>query len=322
MAMILLVGYIVVYVFNKIRENKMTMSITINMVAFFSVAMFSWWIYVSGHINVLSDIIRVGFSEEIFVRAPVEVIGYIGTIPIFEQFFNQFGIFLFFSISLIGCFYMLTSEYGNNLTFKIAVVGLTPLTIGFFSLIFGYFIIPERWWYFSQILLAVPIAIAFLLLCARFLNKSLKPVFLFFLTVLISFIMIMSPNANFDNQLFSSNTGVRSAFTESEMTAAAFFVEKSNGDISSDYDFFTNPSSSVLINFYGLSYGRIKSLDDSILYEDFSKDGIIKVIRKEIVDKPFRLFGLVYRLDYDPFKSLDIKGFSSIYDCDSVKGFI
>lgn len=322
MAIILFVSYLIVKIFNKIYNKKMEMSITTNIVAFFLVAMFSWWIYASGHIKVLADIIKVGFNEEIFVHAPSKVIGYIATTPIFEQFFNQFGIFLFFSISLIGCFYMISLEYGNHSTFKIAVVGLTPLIVGFSSLIFGYFIIPERWWYFSQILLAIPIAIAFLLLCTRFLNKSLKPIFILFLTVFISFVMVMSPNANLDNHIFSPNTGVRSALTETEMTTAAFFVEKSIGNLSSDFDYFTNPSSSILINYYGLNYDRIKSLDASLLKGEFFKNGNILVIRNEIVKRPFRLFGQVYKLNYDPVKSLDIKGFSEIYDCTSVKGFL
>jgi hypothetical protein len=217
---------------------------------------------------------------------------------------------------------MISLDYGNILTFKIALVGLTPLIIGFFSLIFGYFILPERWWYFSQILLTIPIAVAFLLFCNIFKKKSLKPVFPFFLTIFISFIMILSPNANFDNHIFSPNTGVRSALTEAEITAAAFFIEKSTDSISSDYDYFVNPSSSILINYYGLSYDRIRSLDISLLKDEFFENDKIIVIREEIVKRPFRLSGQVYKLNYDPIKSLDIKGFSKIYDSTKVKGFL
>ena len=107
MTIILFVSFLVTYFFNKFYYKKDEILITINIVAFFSVAMFSWWIYVSGHINTLSDLVRMGFSEEIFVKAPNEIIGYMDTVPILEQLFNQIGMFLFFSISLIGFFFMI-----------------------------------------------------------------------------------------------------------------------------------------------------------------------------------------------------------------------
>ena len=320
MAIILFVSYLVAYGFNKIYK-KNEMSVTINMAIFFSVAMFSWWIYASGHIEKLADIVRVGFQETSFVHAPQEVIIYLATVPVSEQIFNQLGSFLFFSISFLGCFYMISRKHGNFSTLNAAVVGMTPLAVGFFSLIFGYFTIQERWWYFSQILLAVPLAIALLLLCGKIRNRSLKPIFLIFLTIFISFLMVMSPTANLDNHTFSPNTGIRSALTESEITTAAFFVEKSIGTLSSDYDYFTNPSSSILINYYDLNYSKIKSLDTAFFTRKFDNMSSIIVIREQILNKPFRIFGQPFKLNYDPRKALDEQGFSRIYDCNSVFGF-
>lgn len=320
MALILLVSFLINYFYNKIY-NKNEIPVTINVVAFFIITMFSWWIYASGHIKKLSDIILAGFQEEIFIHAPEEILRYINNISFSERLFNQLGIFVFFSIAIIGCFFMISKKYGNYHTFNIAIIGMTPLAVGFFSLIFGYFLIPERWWYFSEVLLAVPIAVASILLCMKIERNSLKTLFIFFLIAFLSFIMIMSPIANVDNPIFSSNTNARSAFIESEIITAAFFVEKSVENLSSDYDYFTNPSSSILINFFGLNNTKIKSLDVSFLTKNFTRINTI-VIRNEIINKPFRLFGQIFKLDYNPQKYLEEKGFSRILDSNSAKGYI
>ena len=315
MAIILFVILLISYILNKIYHEKKEKSVTINIAVFFSVAMFSWWIYASGHINTLADMIRAGFHETFFVNAPNAVIGYISTVPVSEQIFNQLGIFLFFSISFLGCFCMISKKYGNFSTIRLAVVGMTPLAIGFISLIFRYSVIQERWWYFSQILLAIPVAMAFILLFAKINSKSLKTIFLFFLTVLLSFLMITSPMANVDNRTFSPNTDVRLAFTESEITSVAFFSEKSVKPLLLDSDY-----SGILTNYYSLNGERVRSLDTSLITGEFGRGGTI-VIREEIVGRPFNLFGQPFKLNYDPKQALENQGFSKIYDCSSVFGF-
>ena len=323
MAIILFVSWFALKIYNKIHHEHKMAPVTFTIAIFFIITMFSWWSYASGHITTLVKLIGWGFSIDFFVHAPEAILGYIFTVPFSEQLFNQLGMFLFFALSLIGCFYMISKKYGSSHTFIMAIVGATPLAIGFFSLITGHSVIEQRWWYFSQILLALPLAITFFLLCGVIKNKFAKPFLLLFLTFFLSFIMITSPKANIDNHTFSPNTGIRPPSTEAELRAAAFFVEKSVYNISSDYDYFTNPSSSIPVNYYNMSYSRIKSLDTSLITGEFERNGnIIVVIREEIVDKPFRLFGQPFKLNYDPRQSLNEQGFSKIYDCNSVSGFM
>jgi hypothetical protein len=321
MAIILFVSLICSYIFRTTYFKNNKKFVTINMAAFFSVAMFSWWIYGSGHINTLADFIQAGFRASNLIFAPKEVTEFILKVPQIEQIFNVIGLFLFFSISVIGCFYMISKKYGNALTLSFSIIGITPLAIGFISLITGYYLIPERWWYFSQILLAIPISLTFILLCNKIKRKSLKTLFLFFLITFLTFAMIISPTANLDNRIFSQNTGLRSALTKSEITAASFFAEKSAATLSSDFDYFTNPSSSILINYFNINSTRIKSLDQSILTRKFDRNYSIIVIREEIITQPFRIFGQTYKLDYNLKKSLEIQGFSVIYDSNSVSGY-
>ena len=315
MLIILFIINLISYSINKIYPEKKVKFVTMNIAVFFLVVMFSCWIYLSGHIITLAKIIQVGFQEEIFVNAPKAIIGYAASVPVSEQIFNQLGAFLFFSISFIGCFYMISKKYGNFYTLIIAVVGIVPLAIGLFGTIFGYFVIEERWWYFSQILLTIPLSIAFIIFCSKIKNKSLKPIFLFCLTVILSFLLIMSSKANLDNHMFSPNTGVRLALTESEIKGAAFFSEKSIKPLLLDHDY-----SLIITNYYSLKDKRVKSLDTSLLTEDFSSGGTI-LIREEIINRPFRLFRQPFKLNYDLTQALETQGFSRIYDSNSVFGF-
>jgi hypothetical protein len=133
--------------------------------------------------------------------------------------------------------------------------------------------------------------------------------------------MILSPIATVDNTFLSPNTGIRSALTKSEIAAPRFFINHSEEEFLSDYDYLTNPSSSIMMNYYGLNHTRIKSLDPYLIKGEFTYENGITIIREEIVDKPFRSFGQIYKLHYNLIQKLDEQGFSKIYDCNSVFGF-
>jgi hypothetical protein len=295
----------------------MVSPVSINLAVFFSVAMFSWWIYVTGHIKTLGDIISIGFSPDFFIHAPNEVLTYLTRVPIFELLFNQLGMFIFFSISLIGFFYMVSKKYGNSTTMNYAIVGIIPLSIGFFSLVIGTYVIPDRWWYFSQILLALSVSISLIMVYNRMRYRFVKPIFLTLMTIFLSFLMIMSPEANIDNPIFSPNTGVRLAMTESEMTAASFFVEKSVSTLSVDSDY-----GNVIYNYFISNNPKIEPLDNYLLKGQFNISGRTIVLRNIIVDKPFRLFGQPFKLNYNPIHIIENQGNSNIYNCKSVYGFV
>jgi hypothetical protein len=194
--------------------------------------------------------------------------------------------------------------------------------IGFFSLITGHSVLEQRWWYFSQILLSIALAVSLVIFYGILKNKIAKTALLFFLTFYLSFIMVTSPQSNIDNQIFSPNTGIRSASTESEIRAAGFFVDKSISNISSDYSYFTNPSSSIPVNYYYFNPNKIKSIENALLTGKFHINNSVIAVREEIIGNPLRLFGQPYKLNYDPREILGGQGFSKIYDSKSVSGFL
>jgi len=316
LAILLFVFWAGFRVYNSMyREWKASVPVSIPVL--FTVGMFSWWTFASGSIRVLAELIKWGFSLDYFLsmraRAmPEYVVRYASNVPFSEQLFNNLGMFLFFAVSLVGCLYMVYKRFGSSYRFVMALGGAIILVVSSFAQIAGVGIIVERWWYFSQILLPLPLAVAFFLLCGIVRNKVGKTLLLATLTFSLSFLMIMSPTANLDNPTFSPNTQVRFALTESELQAVERVSNMWNKTIGVDGYYSELRTSSYLV----------KEINREIAYVNYTDcQDMFVLIRKEIVNRPF-LLSYVYKLDYDPREVLSSQIFSRVYDCDSVSGFV
>ena len=186
--------------------------------------------------------------------------------------------------------------------------------MGFFSLLAGTEILNVRWIDFAEIILSIQIAVAIVIFYNLVKSEKLKIIVLTVFIGLFSFVMITSSIANIDNNIFSPNSDIRYAFTTPEIEAANFFTEKSIGNISSDFDYEINPSSSLFTNDFNMSYSRIDSLDDFLLTGQINDTGNIIIIRKYILTNPFRLESGLYQLKFDPLKRLNDLKFNKIYD--------
>ena len=279
----------------------------------FTIAMFAWWTYASGSVGTLADLINWGFSVDYFTSNPEEIRGYATAIPPGEQLFNNLGMFLFFAFSFIGIFYMI-SRRGGSSSFAMAWVGMAPLAIGFFSLISGHSVIEHRWWYFAQILLSIPLAVAIYIVGTW---KSKLPLhlysFIFGLVVALSILMIMSPPANIDNLMFSPNSHMRFSPTEAELTSVTTLINKWDGLIKTD---------EYLAGSQKFQYPQVSAFCQQLYSDDYlSLSDHIIIIRKATVGRPFKIFSSIYKLDYDLNVRLDGLGFSRIYDSNSGSGY-
>jgi hypothetical protein len=292
--------------------------VTLVIPVFFAVGMLSWWTYVSGDINTLGELIKSGFSSSYFIKPmPENVVRYLYNVPTSETIFNNLGLFLFFSISLIGCLFMI-SKFGNSRSFALAIGGLVTVALAFFPSLLNMQIIVERWYYFSQILLALPLAIAICLLFLSIRSKVAGSLLLVALTFSLSFLMILSPAANMNNSTFSPNTQVRYAFTESELQAVQMITKIWNGTVGVDSYCSELPSGQPL----SFSTDLTQDISEELYSMNFSVGrGRLIMIRKEIIDHPFLLFQAIYKLDYDPRETIVAQGFNRVYDCGTVQGF-
>jgi len=315
MAILLFVSWGALIIFCAYYHSGKDNRVSLIRLVGFTVTMFAWWTYAaSSSIAVLGKLIEWGFNIDVFMRTPEGFRGYEASIPLGEQLFNNLGMFLFFAFSFIGIFYMI-SQRGSSSTFAMAWVGMAPLAIGFFSLISEHSVIEHRWWYFAQILLSIPLAVAIYIVGTW---KSKRPIhlysFVFGFVVLLSILMIMSPTANVDNPFCSPNSHMRYSLTEAELESLKTVTDKWNGPIKTDEYFagtqkFQNP--------------QVSAFCQEIYSEDYLslKESIV-VIREAVVGRPFKIFSSIYKLDYDLNEKLDGLRFSRIYDSNAVSGYL
>jgi hypothetical protein len=332
LAMLLFLIWLGFEIYKRLRYQAATTA-RIFLVAFilFTGATLSYWTFVSGTIHTFVSLFQTGFSGEYFgilppgETLPPEVYGalqiaiaqYRNNVPFLEQLFNNLGLFLFFALSFIGCFAMLSKIMRNRYSFALVVGGLTILVINFFGIITYRGFLSDRWNYFSQILLAIPVGVAVFWLGGLPAKKIANACLIGVMTFVLSLLMIMSPQANLDNRTFSPNTIVRFAFFESELQGVETVSRLWNGKIGSD-------GYVECLGFLPPLDNRIKDIGQELYTRDFnaSKDAFI-LVREEIVQHPFKLHSYgIYRLDYVPSQALREQGFSKVYDNGSVSGFI
>jgi len=293
-------------------SRKVPVSLTYSVL--FIVSMFAWWAFSTRYLNTLGKLLKWGFSIDSFSKSPQDLAPkYIMMVPIPEQIFNFLGMFLFFTLCFVGCFYMISKKHGSCSTFIFTIIGLTPLFLGFFSLITKHSVIEHRWFYFAQIFLSIPFAVSIMVISNSFKNNYLKYGLLFFSMTFISFLMIMSPLANVDNHIFSPNSSATSSFTMSELQAVKTTSNIWNGTIKTD-----RVCSGCLNTMYILEPFCDEIYRKNIL--DLQHNMVL--IRKNIIGKPFKLFSSLFILDYDPRELLSDSYFSKIYNCGSVEGYL
>lgn len=288
--------------------------VPINFCILFAVCMFGWWSFISGHLNSLVSLFKWGFNVDFFAKTATDIsMETLSQISIFEQLFENIGMFLFFSLSFIGCLYMVSQKYGNSLKFSFTLVAITPLFIGFFSLIFDKFTIVQRWWYFSQIMLAIPLSIALILVFNMIMNNSVKYITITSFTILLTFLLITNSIANIDNHTFSPHS-IKFSLTSSELKAIETNSHIWNGNIKTDW-------------YYAKSqkyYFNTESFDKELYEENLLvlKGNSLILIRDYIIHNPFQLCNSIKLLNYDLNRRIELLGFSNTYDNGHVEGYV
>lgn len=325
---------------NVLPRIKANLPINLYLPVLFTAALMGWWRH-TGHLELLVRWSRIGFGASYFSAPPPDipvtplppdipvspppevtptelVANWTQSIPVSEQLFVVIGLFLFFGISFIGVLYLISQRHGNRYSFPAVLGGFVLLAIAFFGMCTERWILADRWIFLSQILLAIPVGAAFLLLCGLSKNKLTKvsPVVMLFLA--LSFPMIVSPTANLDNRTFLPNVTVRYAVTESEAQAMDTLLSMGVRKIGTDayYD--------------KLLIGREKDIelvqiDDPLITGDFNALDLhdtMVVIREEMAQHPIKFKYGTYQLDYDARHALAEQHFSKTYDCGSVSAFL
>lgn len=269
----------------------------------FTVSMLFWWTYASGHIGTLGKLISWGFSMDSFIQGP-SLRAYIPPTPLFEKIFDSIGMFLFFSISFIGIFYAI-SRRGNFYNFITSIIGFSALSLGFFSIVSGHSIVDERWWYFAEIFLSIPLAVAVILVGSKL--GPFNHVFQSLFVSILALLLIVCPAANNDS---------KTALTLSELKAIKTISIINEDEIYTDT--YTASSQNWIYGF------RFMDFSLNLLNKNFNNISTERflLIRTSIVKRSFKLMNIPYKLDYDPRNEFSKLAFSKLYDNGFASGFM
>jgi len=302
------------HIYRRIYRRKLTIALSLNTAITFTVGMFAWWIYASGFIVDFAHIIRWAFEKE--SMAPVTLVATQAPLP--EQLFSYLGMLLFFTTSFIGILYMVSKKFGNLYSFVVAIGVIVLFGIWASATLTGTsdLILAHRWISLNQVMLAIPLGSAVLLIHKvvkhKLIGSFLLPIFI----LLLAFFMVITPQANQDNRTFCPNIADRSAFTHSEIQAVQTISNTCGKTIGTDW-YYCIISCIVPLD------TEITPISKALLDGDFSHcQDMLILVREEIVKHPFLVGGTVVKLNYDPCLALGKQGFSCIYSCGSVKGFI
>lgn len=309
----LFVGWTSVIVFGRVFTGAGKTRLSLQTAVAFSVAMFGWWTYASNQLREFVIPLKWGLKLDLFSRSPQQVVEYSAGVPLWEQVFNSLGVYLFFAFALIGCFYMFSRKCSNSKAFAIAAIGIVILLVPYLSFATGHFIIEDRWWYSAQVIMSIPFAVSLILIRNFMTRRSLRTAVQMTIVVVVAFLMTISWTANVDNYVLSPDMGGRTALTDSELETGKALVTF-GGVVGSDGYYADS------LRYLGAVSERI---DGELLNGSFdTKPGVVILLRSEIIHHTFFLYSDFWKLGYDPNIILDTQGFSRIYDCSSVRGYI
>jgi hypothetical protein len=318
MALSLITGWISLFIYKNVyKKTKNYFPLTLAM--YFTVTMLCWWMYASNTLTSIFKLIDWGLKVDPSLgETPLDVLTYISTINLDQQIFINLGTFIIFSLSIFGFFFLISKRYTNEKKYLYGFIAIMPLLISFLTIISGYSIIQARWLFISEILLAIPAAITLSTLSNHFSHKKLKVVLLFGTVFLLSFFMIMHSNiSNIDNTQFYPDGGVRYAFTTSEL-ASFESINSFNTTYTTD-GYYLSLNSTSLID----GSDNIKTISNGVYNNNITNTtNSMILIRNGIEEKPFIIFGSIYKINFNIGDLLKKNQFSVLYDSGSVKGYL
>lgn len=280
----------------------------------FTVAMFGWWTYVSIHTSLLGELISVSFSPEVISRATLDL-GDVGiNMDLVDIIFSILPFYLFVTISLIGGLYMI-SRSGSGPTFTYALLSIIPLLISFSFYVSGGTAVTERWFYFAQILLSIPLSLVIYWLGVINVKRPIYRCLTFFILMAVfSSLMITGTVGNHDNFSFPPKDKDKIYHTDSELTGYQFFVDKSTGKLSID-----GYSIPVFKHYYG--WDNFQRIDLSYISGEFNHDKSTKLLRHGVILNLQKRGLLSHQTCTDIYYHMSELGFNRIYDNSGLIGY-
>jgi len=214
---ILLLSYLGSVIYGLYNKTELS-NVSGNFAILFVVASIGYWIYIS-HFFDSFVLMLMGIGPGI--TQPVPYATTITEISPLWMEINRFGNNLYYVMAFIGVLYLLNPRNVNVSRFNLAFCGICLtgiIFLGFFLVKIEVFIC--RWFIFTDILLAVPVALGLIVLTGIAVRRWKKLSISAIITFVLAFLMISNTSASFDSPLYPDSLKDKSGLTESELHAA------------------------------------------------------------------------------------------------------
>ena len=281
--------------------------------AFFGVALFSWWGYVSGSLFNLAGLLRWGFGYEPFSPAPSSF-PYSVQVPDGEYLLNLMVFLAPLGFAFLGSIPLLSKRGQSSTqmgvlaaTWTLAAVGVTssvPQLIGLLGL---------RWNLAFQLFSGPMAGLGLLWVVSLARRRTLALALVILVVAPIAFVSVSSPAGNQDTNVFSPNTFVRLSLTESELASLSHV---SSMHAPTFYALFPDYS-------YLEFYAHVDAVDLAPFLVTHSTDRIpngLIVLSSSAATSPVYYRQTTVTLNYNPLSTLAL-GYSKIYDSGSISAF-
>jgi hypothetical protein len=221
---------------------------------------------------------------------------------------------MYYAFASMGCLYLTSKKStGKGQGFGLVLGGVLLTAVGFFGPVLSLWVIPPRWHFMSQVVMAIPTALGITLVSGT--AGKHKALLLGVMVGLTSFSMVTENAVNFDTPIFSSTRLIRVALTSSELKSMDTVTEFWDGTVASDMH-------AAVYMAYGRNV-KTSEIGESLDAKSFlSLKGDMIFIREYITSRPFHTVGnKVWKLDYDPREILTTQGFEQLYDSGSATLF-
>jgi hypothetical protein len=295
-------------------ESEKRLIASLSLAMLFTITMFTWWMYASGHYIFIVKAITWAFqADNYFTEAPIKALEYISSVPILETLMDKLGFTVYFFFSSIGCLFLISPRSGSRISgFVYSFGSIVLAVIGFLGTVFNLLFIPTRWIFMSQMTLSIPAAIGICMITSRIMVN--RRIWIACLVSGMAFFTISNTMANFDTPVLSPKMTIRVSLYSSELQSIDTITAYTKKTISVDqlafaYIFNTKEEKIQLIN---------KSLDSM----DFTPlMGSVIILRKSIIDDPFYASSSIWRIYYDPRILLLNEGINCVYDSGSTMAY-
>lgn len=218
------------YFVKNISRTQQMIGVTLPVTLFSGISVLVYWIFYTDSFTKRVFSLKWNLTTRMGVASPAFK-------SYFHYEFDQLGIYLLYVLAIIG--FLVWLKKGKSSLLKITIIASTS-TLSFFmygSWLFGLSsILPERWFLFIFILIAVPAAEGL-----KNLVKTVKRKNMLILTTLLifslTFLMITTGDANRDSPLFKKEEVGGASYLESEMCAAETINGFFNGAVYADQGF-------------------------------------------------------------------------------------